>query len=151
VTFNQCPLSWPVCPDCLGEPLRSTAGMSSCPRCQRRFPDAARAPCPDVATATIRDGAGTDARMCLSHAVRAAVMIVGSNIVDGFTLAAVEAVRGLPERDADTARRVRAAYDQAMAEFEGAVTPLSPRRQRELATFRQELESLVDGIPKARS
>ncbi|MCU1277092.1 MAG: hypothetical protein JWM53_638 [bacterium] len=81
MTMNACNVPWPVCPDCLGEPLDGiAAGAWKCPRCRRRFAAGERLPCPDVPTVMVRDTAGGGGLMCRSHGVRARVMIVGSTV-----------------------------------------------------------------------
>lgn len=66
----KCGVPWPVCPDCLGEPLSWSADVARCWLCDRRFPAASRTPCSDPATVTIT-GAGELHYLCRSHGVRA--------------------------------------------------------------------------------
>lgn len=64
----DCGVPWPVCPDCRGQGLSTSAGVSTCPRCGREWPAGERNPCPDPATTLIGDTAGATALVCASHA-----------------------------------------------------------------------------------
>lgn len=70
----KCAVPWPVCPDCLGEPLSSSGGVAECRLCRERFPVATREPCPDPATVTVTGG-GLASRVCRSHGVRAVLLV----------------------------------------------------------------------------
>lgn len=138
-----CAVPWPVCPDCLGEPLISSAGVSRCPRCRRRFSDGERMPCPDAATVTVRDARGGTGVMCRSHAVRARSMIEGST-VEGLDDAALAVAATLSARDEETAA-MRAADDaREFAELTGMLAPLDRARRAEVAAVR-------DGTHPARN
>jgi hypothetical protein len=69
---ERCGVSWPVCPDDLGEGLYWTAGEVYCKRCGRRWPAEDVDPCPWPATvvlAAAADVAGETTRLvCASHA-----------------------------------------------------------------------------------
>ena len=129
-----CNVPWPVCPDCLGEPLVSSGGASRCPRCRRRWSDGERSPCPDDATATVRDTHGSGGAMCRSHATRALAQLVGAT-VEGLDDGARAVAAVLPARDKETAA-LRAVDDaRELAELRGQLAPLDPERRAELAAF----------------
>lgn len=132
--MSVCGIVWPVCPDCLGEPLYSSAGVSRCPRCLRRFADSERMPCPDAATVMVRDSMGGGGKMCRSHAVRAHAMILNST-VEGLDAAALAVARGLPERDKETAAIHAADQARELAELEGKLAPLDEESRAEIAAF----------------
>jgi hypothetical protein len=131
---RACGMVWPVCPDCLGEPLVSSAGLSRCPRCRRRFAEDDRVPCPDQATAMLIDSGGAGGRMCRSHAVRGHAMVIGSR-VEGLDRAALAIVATLPERDKETAAIRAADHVREVAELEGQLAPIDPERRAEIDAF----------------
>jgi hypothetical protein len=95
-------------------------------------------------TLTARRQAATDVE--LDTLAFVASELAGSTVIDGFTPAAVEALKTLPARDADTAiKRYRAAYSRELAELDGQVVPINPARR----TFQQGLLVLAAGeLPK---
>lgn len=131
---SACGIAWAVCPDCLGEPLYSSAGVSRCPRCRRRFADAERMPCPDAATVMLRDSEGGGGRMCRSHAVRGLAQIVDSS-AEGLDAAALAIAASLPERDKETAAIRAADHARELAELEGKLAPIDPESRAEIAAF----------------
>jgi hypothetical protein len=141
----RCGVPWPICPDCLGEPLDRAQGRSFCPRCRRAWLDEERDPCPDPATSLVRDAQGGELRMCRSHAVRAAVQIVGAR-AEGLDLAASAVVATLRARDQETARLRAAHRTQAIAELSGEVTPLDPERRSEI----RQLNRMLDALERPR-
>lgn len=130
-----CNVPWPVCPDCLGEPLVSSGGVSRCPRCRRQWTDVERNPCPDDATAIARDAHGGGGLMCRSHAVRAKAMIIGAT-VEGLDDAALAVAASLKARDEETAAIGAADHARELAELEGKLAPLDAERRAEVAAFR---------------
>jgi hypothetical protein len=129
-----CGVPWPVCPDCLGEPLTRTAAVAWCARCRRRWDDGERMPCPDVATVKVCDPYGGGGHMCRSHAVRALAMIIDST-AEGLDATARAVSSSLKTRDAETAAmRVR---DEARerAELAGELAPLEAARRSEIDAF----------------
>jgi hypothetical protein len=71
---GACGVPCPVCAGCLGVGLVASAGSTWCPSC--RSPGGPTAAgraylCPERATVTVRDAAGTDQALCLSHAAGA--------------------------------------------------------------------------------
>lgn len=139
--MKPCGVPWPICPDCLGEPLDSSGGFSRCPRCRRRWRDASRDPCPDAATATVRDTAGSAGALCISHAVRAAAQIVGAT-VEGLSAAELAIAAELPARDQETAAMRAHDHAQGVAELEGKLAPASPERRAEIDDFNRGLHSV---------
>lgn len=138
--MKPCGVPWPICPDCLGEPLYTSGGSSRCPRCRRRWLDVERNPCPDEQTATVRDTAGGAGPLCRSHAVRAHAQIVGST-VEGLDSAALEIAAGLWARDKETAAMHARDDAQEAAELAGHVAPLTPERRAEVDSFTRELRN----------
>ena len=142
MSADACPVPWPVCPDCLGEPLNGIAAIEwRCPRCRRRFATSERMPCPDAATVMIRDTARAGGAMCRSHAVRAHVMIIGST-VEGLDDAALAAAAGLEARDKETDTFRAADNARELAELDGKLAPLDPERRAEIAAFNNGTHSV---------
>lgn len=136
MSADACNVPWPVCPDCLGEPLVSSADLSQCPRCRRRWAKTERDPCPDTATVQVRDSSGGCGRMCRSHAVRARAMIVGS-AVEGLDDAALAVAVTLEARDEETEAIRAADYARELAELEGRLSPLDADSRAEIDSFRR--------------
>jgi hypothetical protein len=63
-----CGVPWPVCSDCLGQGLSSSAGMATCPRCFRSWPVAEVVPCRWPQSAVLVDADGNQRLICRSHA-----------------------------------------------------------------------------------
>jgi hypothetical protein len=63
-----CGLSWPVCPDDLGQRLSSKAGTAWCPGCGRRWPLDEAEPCPWPGQVRLWDQQGGERVVCRSHA-----------------------------------------------------------------------------------
>lgn len=74
---KACGVPWPVCPDCVGEGLVTSAGVSRCPKCAREWPASAREPCPDNATHPLVDAVGGHQRVCASHAAHPSATRIG--------------------------------------------------------------------------
>jgi len=71
---GACGVAWPVCSQCPGVGLASSAGASWCPSCGTPGPPGSARPtylCTDRATVTVRDATGAEEAMCLSHAAGA--------------------------------------------------------------------------------
>lgn len=71
--MSACGVPWPVCPDCLGVGLETSAGQSRCPRCRRVWPDDRVMPCPWPASVRLADADTGEAVVgmgivCASHA-----------------------------------------------------------------------------------
>lgn len=65
--LGTCEVPWPVCPNCIGEGLATSAGVSTCRSCGRSWPETDVTPCPRPATTLLTDGEMV-ARVCRSHA-----------------------------------------------------------------------------------
>lgn len=74
---SACGVEWPVCPDCAGEGLSTSAGVSRCPKCARRWSASERVPCPDAATVALADATGVHQRVCRSHAAHPSASRIG--------------------------------------------------------------------------
>jgi hypothetical protein len=96
----RCAVPWAVCPECAGQALDPVSGFTDllhCPACRQRFRTGERVPCPDPATVSVRDQAGTTGRLCRSHGVNAAARMTGAT-VDGLTPADLARAAELGER-----------------------------------------------------
>lgn len=79
--------------------------------------------------------------MCRSHAVRAAVQIVGATVEDLDDDARV-VIAGLEARDRETAAMRARDHEQETAELQGRVAPLSPERRDEIRDFHSGLHAV---------
>jgi hypothetical protein len=68
VPQTACGVAWAVCPDCLGQPLVTSAGASRCVRCRSSWPTVDVEPCPWPATELLIDHTA-HLRVCASHAI----------------------------------------------------------------------------------
>jgi hypothetical protein len=71
-TIEACPAPWPVCRRCPGVGLSCSAGLGRCQRCGRVTDvPPGRSRCLEPPNVTVRDHAGGEQAMCLSHAAAA--------------------------------------------------------------------------------
>jgi hypothetical protein len=69
VSGRTCSAGWAMCRQHPGAPVRRSAGVDGCPRCDRTVrPDPGRFGCGEPSTVVMRDAAGVEQALCLSHA-----------------------------------------------------------------------------------